>query len=69
MRFLGFENKSARWIVKVSRWDYDYRLKHLEEPTMKEIRILRFFEKIALMPAGRLTWEVLGSYGICRRQT
>jgi len=39
-------------------------LKHLELPTMKQIltvRILRFLERVALMPGGRLTREVLRS--------
>jgi hypothetical protein len=39
-------------------------LKHLEPPTKKQIitvRILRFLGKVALMPGGRLTREILRS--------
>jgi hypothetical protein len=66
-----FHHKCARWLVNVTRWDRRFEhiaveaiLKHLELPTMEQIitvRILRFLEKAALIPGGRLTQEVLRS--------
>jgi hypothetical protein len=66
-----FRHKCTQWCVNSSIWDYRLEritmkaiLKHLELPKMEQIitvRILRFLEKVALIPGGRLTREVLRS--------
>jgi hypothetical protein len=71
-KLTAFHHKCARWLVKVTRWDCRFQhitmksiLHHLELPTMEQIihvRILRFLDKVAQMPGGRLTREVLRSH-------
>jgi hypothetical protein len=71
-KLTAFHHKCARWLVNVTRWDCRFRhitiksiLHDLELPTMEQIihvRILRFLEKVAHMPGGRLTREVLRSH-------
>jgi hypothetical protein len=70
-KLTAFHHKCARWLVNVTRWDCRFQhitmksiLHDLELPTMEQIihvRILRFLEKVAHMPGGRLTREVLRS--------
>jgi hypothetical protein len=85
-KLTAFHHKCARWLVNVTRWDCRFQhitmksiLHDLELPTMERIihvRILRFLEKVAHMPGGRLTREVLRSHAKpvgaikqCRKET
>jgi hypothetical protein len=71
-KLTAFHHTCARWLVNVMRWDCRFNiynesnLHDLELPTMEQIRILRYLEKVAHMPGSRLTLEVLRSHRTCR---